>query len=258
MTDPVSPRPGGTILGRGSAEAPLADTDAGQVVESTFEELAREPVKRSSDTSVADPTVVSDEPATPADSAPRGAGRWSVAGCVVLALVALAFALFGLQQRSSRRAEQDQQSQLRDVSGRAVAALTNYDYHDLSAWKKSVDANAVGTFQSDFDSSYSGFAAAYTAEQNRGTGTVQGVWLGTASSGTATSVVLVQVTVTSLTGTHSVGPLFMQLNLLKVAGAWRVNQIAYFDSSTSGGTGGTTSTPTTQPGSGSTTPTSAP
>ena len=166
------------------------------------------------------------------------ASRWWLVGCVGLALAALVFAIVGLQQRSNLQAQQDQTNQLRAVSGQAVAALTTYNYQNLNQWKNAVLTNATGAFQTQFQSSLSGFEQAYVASHNRGTGTIQGIWVGPVASGKATTVVLVQITVTSLTGTHTLDP-YVQVTLLKVAGRWRVDDIeATFDTS------GDTSSPT--------------
>ncbi len=160
----------------------------------------------------------------------------------MLGLAALVFAVIALQQRSSLRREQDQTAQLRDVSGRTVAALTSYDYQHLDQWKTSVLANATGSFQNQFESGFTGFEQTYIAEHNRGTGAIQGVWVGSVASGKATTVVLVQITVTSLTGTNTLEP-YVQVTLLKVAGRWRVDDVqATFDTSGGAGTGSSAST----------------
>lgn len=166
--------------------------------------------------------------------------RWPLVACVVLAAAALVLALLGLQQHNALQAERDRDRQLRDVSARTVAALTSYDYQHLDDWKKAVLANLTGKFQTDFESSVAGFEQVYIAEHNRATGTVQGVWIGEVADGKATTVVLVQFTVTSLTGTHTLQP-YVQLTLLKVNGRWRVDdgQLAI---DTGGGASGTSDT----------------
>ncbi len=230
MTEPVTGRSGGTIIGRSTSALPSEEA-AG--VEASFAELSAEPV---------DP----DPPAPPAGDDPGVvrvpasgslAARWSLVGCVVLALAALVFAVLALQQRSALQAERDRGAELRDVSGKTIAALTTYDYEHLDVWKKSVLANATGSFQNQFESGFTGFEQAYVAEHNRGTGSVQGVWVGPVDSGKATTVVLVQITVTSLTGTHALEP-YVQLTLLKVAGHWRVDDVqATFDTGGGGAAG---------------------
>jgi hypothetical protein len=208
-----------TILGRPRVDPPAAEAEEEPFDDDDDDEAepaAPEPVA----TVVAPPTSVGRPPP-----------RWPLVACVVLALTALVFAVLALQQRSAVHALTEQASELRDVSGQAVAALTSYDYQHLDQWKASVLLNATGSFENQFQSSFASFEQAYRAEHNRGTGAVQDVWVGPVASGKATTVVLVDITVTSLTGTHSLEP-YVQVTLLKVAGRWRVDDVqATFDTS---------------------------
>jgi hypothetical protein len=188
------------------------------------------------------PSAGESTPAAAFGQKTAGTPRWLLAVCVGLALAALVFAILGLQQRSHLQAQQDQTNQLRAVSGQAVAALTTYDYQNLNEWKNSVLTNATGAFQTQFQASVASFEQTYVASHNRGTGTIQGIWVGPVASGKATSVVLVQITVTSLTGTHTLDP-YVQVTLLKVAGRWRVDDIeATFDAGGTDGSGGSGAT----------------
>lgn len=250
MTEP-GPRPSpGTILGRrsrtGDISASVADPNDAGAVEASFSGLATAPV----DDPVEDPEPADPPPLRSGRRAaePGGLGtRWWMVGCVVFALAALVFAIVALQQRSARQAERDQTAELRDVSGSAIAALTSYDYQNLDPWKRSVLAHATGSFQNQFEAAFSGFEQTYVATHNRATGSIQGVWVGPVDAGKATTVVLVQITVTSLSGTHSLEP-YIQMTLLKVAGAWRVDDVqATFDTSGTVGSAPPTTTPTSAP-----------
>ncbi|MDQ1357270.1 MAG: hypothetical protein QOG44_1643 [Acidimicrobiaceae bacterium] len=237
MTEPVSGRAGGTIIGRSASTTP---SEEAAEVEATFAELSAEPLDPEPAVPAADRTETVLVPASGSLAA-----RWSLVGCVVLALAALVFAVVALQQRSALQAERDRTTELRDVSGKTIAALTSYDYQHLDVWKKSVLANSTGSFQNQFESGFTGFEQAYIAEHNRGTGSIQGVWVGPVDAGKATTVVLAQITVTSLTGTHSLEP-YVQLTLLKVAGHWRVDDVqATFDTG-GGASSGADGTPVPQ------------
>jgi hypothetical protein len=195
--------------------------------------------------------IAAPEPALPP---PIGRPRGPLVACVILAAAALILALVGVQQHSALQADREQSKQLRDVSGATIAALTSYDYQHLDDWKKAVLANLTGKFQNDFESSVAGYEQVYIAEHNRGTGTVEGVWVGQVAAGKATTVVLVQFTVTSLTGTHTLQP-YVQLTLLQVAGRWRVDDVQYTidtsggpgSSGTGGGSPGTSPTTSAAP-----------
>ena len=232
MTGPAPRSSRGTILGRSQAPAARAE-------EATLDDIEVESVEHvplDGEPGGGDPGAPGSRSERTAPAGPAGARtRWWMVACVVLALAALVFAVLALQQRSAAQSEKSRTSELRDVSARTVAALTSYDYQHLDQWKQSVLANATGSFQNQFESGFSGFEQTYVAEHNRGTGAIQGVWVGPVAAGKATTVVLVQMTVTSLTGTHSLEP-YMEVTLLNVAGRWRVDDIqATFD--TSGGTG---------------------
>lgn len=164
--------------------------------------------------------------AVPGSRAPRPGPNWLVVACALLAAAAMAGALFGLQQRNRLRADRALNRELRDVSGQTVAALTNYDYQHLDQWRAGVMRNLTGSFQNTFKSSLQGYEQVYVAEHNRGTSTVEGVWVGQTNGGQATTTVLVRITVTSLTGTHTIEP-YVQLTLLDVGGRWRVDDVQY-------------------------------
>jgi len=251
MTDPT-PRPSpGTILGRrsrivddGGDAVTVAESPDAVAVEASFAGLAAEPVEDP----VEGPEPVREAPAVvgrprPDAESGRLGSRWWMVGCVLFALAALVFAIVGLQQRQALQGERDQTAELRDVSGSTIAALTSYDYQHLDQWKRAVLARATGSFQNQFEAGFSGFEQTYVAEHNRATGSIQGVWVGPVDAGKATTVVLVQITVTSISGTHSLEP-YVQVTLLKVAGAWRVDDVqATFDTSGTAGSTPSTTTP---------------
>ena len=163
--------------------------------------------------------------------------------CALLAVAAVGMALVAIVQYQAGQRNRDRDRQLRDVSGQTVAALTTYDYQQLDTWKKSVLSNLTGTFAKTFETSVGGYEQVYLAEHNRGTSTIEGVWIGQAKADQASTVVLVRITVTSLTGTHTIEP-YVQLTLLKVGGKWRVDDVQYTLDS---GTGGAPANSTTPP-----------
>jgi len=195
-----------------------------------------------------DPGPAPTEPPPQLRQTVRPGPRWPLVACALLAAVAVAASLFALQQRNRLQADQALNRELRDVSGQTVAALTNYDYQHLDQWRAAVMRNLTGSFQNTFKSSLSGYEQVYVAEHNRGTSTVEGVWVGQPNGGQATTTVLVRITVTSLTGTHTIEP-YVQLTLLKVGGRWRVDDVQYTIESgtgaTSSGSGAPPAAPTT-------------
>jgi Mce-associated membrane protein len=164
----------------------------------------------------------------PGSNHPRGpASAWAAIGgvaIVVLVIIALLAALFGLQQRNKLRDRQRESQQIQTIAGQTVAALTTYDYQNLDAWKKAVLAHATGAFQNSFNNAVEGAKLLLAAAHNRSTGAVQNVFVGPVSGGKDTAGVVVDVTVTGLSGTRLIR-YFQQVTLLKVGGQWRVDDM---------------------------------
>jgi hypothetical protein len=244
---PRSRRDGGTILGGSGRPAP-----------SPPRSTSDEPPEDTPDLGLASDDPWTEGPAadtTPGDAAAAAAIRAEAPGtgrrvpvalvilCALLAVAAVGMALVAVVQYQTVQRNRDRDSRLRDVSGQTVAALTTYDYQQLDTWKKSVLSNLTGTFAKTFETSVGGYEQVYLAEHNRGTSTIEGVWIGQAKADQASTVVLVRITVTSLTGTHTIEP-YVQLTLLKVGGKWRVDDVQYtLDSGSAGAPANSTTAP---------------
>jgi Mce-associated membrane protein len=174
--------------------------------------------------------------------APARLPRWALAGMGLLVAVALLLALFGLQQRSRLQDLRSQTKELRDTSGQLVAALTTYDYQNLDAWRTAVLAHATGSFRNSFNNSFDATKQLLTATHNRATSVVQDVYVGGVQGGRATTVVIVNVTVTGLSGTRQFGS-YDKLTVLKVGGRWQVDDIDSLNFDPSNGSGPKAATP---------------
>jgi hypothetical protein len=175
----------------------------------------------------------------------------------VLLIAALLLAAFGLQQRSKVQSTQRQAQQLRQVSGALVAALTTYDYQNMDDWKARVQVHAVGHLRDSFNQLAPGTTQLVTGTHQRSTGTVQEVLVGQVQGGKATTMVLVNVTVTGLSGTRQFAS-HDHLTLLKVGGQWQVDDLDSVNYDPSTGTGATPSPGTSTPAGPTTAPTTAP
>jgi hypothetical protein len=175
----------------------------------------------------------------------------------VLLIAALLLATFGLQQRSKLQSSQRQAQQLGQVSGALVAALTTYDYQNMDDWKARVLVHAVGHLRDSFNQLAPGTTQLVAGTHQRSTGTVQEVLIGQVQGGKATTMVLVNVTVTGLSGTRQFAS-HDHLTLLKVGGRWQVDDLDSVNYDPSSGTSVTPSPGTSTPGGSTTTPTTAP
>lgn len=173
-----------------------------------------------------------------------------------LLIAALLLAAFGLQQRSKLQSNQRQAGQLRQVSGALVAALTTYDYQNMDDWKARVLVHAVGQLRNSFNQLAPGTIPLVAGTHQRSTGTVQEVLIGQVQGDKATTMVLVNVTITGLSGTRQFAS-HDHLTMLKVDGKWQVDYLdsVNFDPSTGSGVNPTPGTAT--PGGSTTTPSPA-
>jgi len=148
---------------------------------------------------------------------------WKVALAGVAAL-ALVIALLGLRERSALHHDRSQRTAVQDVSGRWVGALIKLDYQHLDAWRTSVLQLSSDAVSKSFQQIFGGLEQLYVADHLRSTGTVQSIFVGTISAGKASTVVLVNTTITGLTGTQQRGS-YVQLSLLNVHGKWLIDHI---------------------------------
>jgi hypothetical protein len=158
---------------------------------------------------------------------------WPIVAVVGLCALALVLALVALQQHSRLQDDRNQTRDLKQVSGQLVGALTTYDYQHLSDWQNAVLAHATGSFRNGFNERFPSVQKLLTATHNRATSTVQGIYVGDVQGGRASTVVIVNVTVTGLSGTRQFGS-YDKLTVLKVNGRWQVDDIETlnFDSTT--------------------------
>jgi hypothetical protein len=84
--------------------------------------------------------------------------------------------------------------------------------------------HATGSFRNGFNDRFSSVEKLLTATHNRATSTVQGIFVGDVQGGRATTVVIVNVTVTGLSGTRQFGS-YDKLTVLRVNGQWQVDDI---------------------------------
>jgi hypothetical protein len=148
---------------------------------------------------------------------------WKVALAGVAAL-ALVIALLGLRERSALHHDRSARTAVQDVSGRWVGALINLDYQRLDAWRTSVLQLSSDAVNKSFQQIFGGLEQLYVADHLRSTGTVQSIFVGTIGAGKASTVVLVNTTITGLTGTQQRGS-YVQISLLNVHGKWLIDHI---------------------------------
>jgi Mce-associated membrane protein len=175
---------------------------------------------------------------------------------IVLAVAVVGIALAAASFASTLHRERNDRHSVQDVSGRFAAALLTYDYANLDVAKKRVLALSTGKFRKEYEQAFTGgLDTLFKSTQARSAGTVTDVFVGDIESGTVTTIAVVDAVATGTAGTRRMLSSYIELQLVKVHGTWKVDGVTNLNLAAAGSdTGLTTPTPQTAP----TTATSAP
>lgn len=167
-------------------------------------------------------------------------------------LVLLASALFGLSVglailaaflANRLDAEQDRGDDIRAVAGQFTAALLTYDFEQLDASKDRVLDLSTGNFKRQYEQAFTGGLDVLLKETKaRSEATVTDVYLGEVADHTATAIVVADALAEGTAGSRRTISSYIQLELVKVGGRWRVDGVTNLNFGQ--GTGGETTTTT--------------
>lgn len=194
-----------------------------------------------------------EEPAEPAQDAPRDAtptagepaaekaggaafltrGRMLVtlAAMVVAALAATAVLQWiSAGQAHDALARLESERALRvEVSGAASSfgqALLSYDYKDLQSTRSTLMAQATGDFLTTYDEAFGGAMAQVIVKLKAvSRATVREVYLSDVDEGTAHAIVVVDQQVNTSEAIRSVKDSHLKISLVKEKGAWKVQDV---------------------------------
>jgi hypothetical protein len=173
---------------------------------------------------------------------------------VLFGLLAVGMALVAASSRDNQASDRKDAFSL---SGRFTETLFSYDYRNPKASRDRVLAMATGSFRDEYDQDFQQLFGPQIAEsQLRLSSVVDDLYLSELDSGTASSLVVVDIKSSSKGAAPQLfGNLYLRLTLLKVNGTWKVDAVEYNvlsdtrivgGGSTSGGTlGGSSTTATT-------------
>jgi Mce-associated membrane protein len=144
------------------------------------------------------------------------------AGTVAMAVLAATLSA----QLDDERGEGDERREVQQIAGQFAARLLTYDFRNLEASKKAVLELSTGKFRREYEQAFkSGLQEAFAATQARSTATVSDVFAGPIDAGTATVIVVVEATAEGTAGTRRAAASYIQLTVVKVAGAWRIDDV---------------------------------
>ena len=159
-------------------------------------------------------------------AARRQINRGLVLSCLALFLLSVLLAAVAAVQSSRLHRERADRRDVTSVAGRFATALLTYDYRNLPAAKARVLALSVGKFRQEYEQAYSGgLDVLITQTKAISQVTVTHLYVGEIAAGHAEAVIVVNQTSTGTTGTHPAIDQYVQLDLVRVSGEWKVDNV---------------------------------
>ena len=151
---------------------------------------------------------------------------------------------------SRLQSERSDRNDASDVAGRFGQALLSYDYTDLEATKRRVRAEATPRwFRTEFERAFSGGLDVLLREtKGKSRATVIDVFVSDIEDDTTSALVSLRAEAEGVRGRQPVSDSYLQLDLVKIDGRWKVDQVTNLNFGQSPAPAGTTpSAPSTVP-----------
>lgn len=194
---------------------------------------------------------------------PSGRGRripWSTVAIVALSLGCLVLAGLAIQSRTAAADQRRERKEIQRVSSEVATGLLSYDYRNLDTSKTRVESNATGKFRKEYESAFaSGLGELLTSTQATSQGTVRDVFVSDVDQNAASAIVVANAVADGTAGRRATVDSYIQLDLVKVGGRWRVDGVTNLNfgqsAAAAGAGGGAAGAPTSPSAPPSTAPT---
>lgn len=164
---------------------------------------------------------------------------------VMLLVVATGLGAAAATLYSRLQAERGDRDDVAEVSGRFAEALLSYDYEDLDRAKGRVLADATGRFKNEYERAFTGGLDVLLKETKaRSRGTVLDVFVSEIEDDNAKAIAVVTASAEGIAGRRQATDSYIQLDLVKVGGKWKVDGVTNLNFGQPGPPG---ATPTTAP-----------
>jgi hypothetical protein len=134
-------------------------------------------------------------------------------------------AVVAARQRSDLERTRDTRSDVEQVASRFASAVLTYDYRDLDKTKQAVLGLSTGKFRTDYEQNFGGLSALFTTTKGQSTATVKDVFVSGIDDNTASAVVVLDERGQGTAGERLNVDWYLRLSLVKVAGAWKVDDL---------------------------------
>lgn len=220
------PEPASSVPELVAPDAAAADTSAVEVVPDV------EP----------DPESAPTAPALPPGRRPRGL----VIACAALFALSVVLGILTAVLASKLDREVATRDDVEETAGRFATALLTYHFEDLERSKQAVLELSTGNFRREYEQAFSGgLEVLITETQAASEGTVTDIFVGDVEDDTAAAIVVADVRVTGTAGERRSASSYIQLDLVRVAGRWRVDGVTNLNFGQNGAVTGVPSAPAT-------------
>lgn len=188
------------------------------------------------------------EGAEPEVAAPRArpdrARRRLAVACAALFGLSVGLAVLAAVLSARLADERDRHQAIEEVAGRFAAALLTYDFEKLDASKQRVLELSTGNFRKEYERAFvGGLDKLYLETKARSVGTVKDVFVGTVEDDTANAIVVADAVAEGTSGTRRRLDSYIQLDLVRVGGRWRVDGVTSLNFGQEPGSATTTTAP---------------
>jgi Mce-associated membrane protein len=156
----------------------------------------------------------------------RAPSRTLMRSLAVLAIVffvtTVALGIVAASVYNSLHRERDDRDAVRRAASTFAGRLLTFDYRKPDELQKAVRAMSTDRFAREYDRAFPGLKELITAGQTTSAGSVTDVYLGDVDSNGATVIAVVNTQTTGKAGPRT-GDFYMELDMAKASGRWKVD-----------------------------------
>ena len=170
--------------------------------------------------------IAASAPAAEAEPAARPPSRTLTRSLAVLAILffvtTVALGIVAASVYNSLHHERDDRDEVRRAASTFAGRLLTFDYRKPDQLQKAVRAMSTDRFAREYDRAFPGLKELITAGETRSDGSVTDVYLGDVDSNSATVIAVVNTKTTGKAGPRT-GDFYMELDMAKASGRWKVD-----------------------------------
>lgn len=140
----------------------------------------------------------------------------------VLFVTTVVLAVIAASVYNTLQHERDDRDDVRRAASRFAARLLTFDYRDPDDLQRAVKAMSTARFAREYDRAFPGLEELITAGETTSEGAVSDVYVGDVDDDSATVIAVVETTTDGRAGRRT-GDFYMELDMAKSDGDWKVD-----------------------------------